>query len=221
MAREIKKDVTLGVQLKFICGECRIPQKHVVLTSYEDCIAEEGFDSQTSYQIVQCLNCEAICFRSEYEDSESHSYDMSTGEDFYWSTEHIFPHRTAGRFKIKDSFTLPPGVGKAYDELVSAMNAGQTILAGLGIRVVLESICVDLKAEGDSLFKKINGLLKLNAITESDVSILHKLRALGNTAAHEAKPSSPEQLDLAMNVIEHLLLGTYIHPRLASSVFRS
>ncbi|PKA72562.1 uncharacterized protein DUF4145 [Pseudomonas baetica] len=221
MVRTIKKDKTAGEKLKLICVECRIPQNHVVLTSMEDCIDESNFESQKSYQIVQCLNCEALCFRSEYDDSQSHAYDMETGEDFHWTEVDIFPHRTAGRFKIKDSFLLPPIVRKAYDELVDAMNAGQTILAGLGIRVVLESICVDLKAEGDNLFKKINDLLVKGAITKSDVLILHKLRSLGNTAAHEAKPSSTEQLDLAMNVLEHLLLGTYLHPRLADNVFKT
>lgn len=220
MDRKIVKDKTAGDQLKFICGECRIPQKHVVLTSLEECVDQDYFGSEKSYQIVQCLNCDALCFRSEYADSESHACDPDTGEDFQWTQVDIFPHRTAGRFKIKDSFLLPPGVRQAYDELVDAMNGGQTLLAGLGIRVVLESICVDLKAEGDSLFKKINDLLVKSAITNSDVSILHKLRSLGNTAAHEAKPSSPEQLDLAMNVLEHLLLGTYLHPRLANAVFK-
>lgn len=221
MERTIKKDKTAGEKLKLICAECRILQKHVVLTSMEDCIDESNFGSQKSYQIVQCLNCDALCFRSEYDDSESHAHDMETGEDFHWTEVDIFPHRTAGRFKIKDSFLLPTGVRQAYGELVDAMNAGQTILAGLGIRVVLESVCVDLKAEGDNLFKKINNLLVMSAITKSDVSILHKLRSLGNIAAHEAKPSSPEQLDLAMNVLEHLLLGAYLHPRLANTVFKT
>ncbi|WP_064596102.1 DUF4145 domain-containing protein [Pseudomonas sp. DR 5-09] len=220
MERKIIKDKTAGEKLKIICGECRIAQKHVVLTSLEDCIDEDNFGSVKSYQIVQCQNCDSLCFRSEYADSESHAYDPETGEDFEWTQVDIFPHRTAGRFKIKDSFLLPIGVRQAYDELIDAMNAGQRILAGLGIRVVVESICVDLNAEGDSLYKKINDLSLKKAITQVDASILHKLRSLGNASAHEAKPSSAEQLDLAMNVVEHLLLGTYIHPRLAQSVFK-
>jgi hypothetical protein len=42
---------------------------------------------------------------------------------------------------------------------------------------------------------------------------LHKIRTLGNAAAHEVKPHTEKQLRLAMDVIEHLLTDVYILPK--------
>lgn len=112
MVRTIKKDKTAGEKPKLICAECRISQNHVVLTSMEDCIDESNFESQKSYQIVQCLNCEALCFRSEYDDSESHAYDMETGEDFHWTAVDIFPIELQGGSRSKTHSCYRPSFVK-------------------------------------------------------------------------------------------------------------
>lgn len=67
-------------------------------------------------------------------------------------------------------------------------------------------------ANGKDLFEKINDLATQGVLTKDGADILHKLRVLGNKAAHEVKPHSTEQLNLSMDVIEHLLLGVYIFP---------
>ncbi|MRR37470.1 DUF4145 domain-containing protein, partial [bacterium] len=61
---------------------------------------------------------------------------------------------------------------------------------------------------------KAKGLL-----TGDGAQILHRLRVLGNDAAHEVKPHTAEQLALAMDVVEHLLQGAYIFPGKARHTF--
>lgn len=206
--------------VKVICEVCKILQKHVVMTSLEEAINEEGFGSLTSYQIIKCQNCDGLSFRRDYTDSDCHYYDEETGEVEEYHKEDIYPNRTAGRFKVKGEYHLPLTVRAAYSELVLALNGGQKILAGLGIRVLIEIICKDKNASGKNLYGKIDDLVTKGVLTPIDARILHQLRALGNESAHEAKPSSNEQLNLAMDVVEHLLLGAYIHPILASSAFK-
>lgn len=48
---------------------------------------------------------------------------------------------------------------------------------------------------------------------------MHRLRSLGNEAAHEVKPQSEEQLYMAMQIIDHMLEGTYIIPQRMNQVF--
>lgn len=51
------------------------------------------------------------------------------------------------------------------------------------------------------------------------LTLLHKLRVLGNEAAHEVKAHNSMQLELAMQIIEHMLDGTYVIPARVKSVF--
>lgn len=52
----------------------------------------------------------------------------------------------------------------------------------------------------------------LEVLTKSEAEMLHGMRMLGNTAAHEVKPHSETMLGDAMDVVEHLLTNVYILP---------
>jgi hypothetical protein len=60
----------------------------------------------------------------------------------------------------------------------------------------------------------------LGVLTQDGADILHKLRTLGNDAAHEVKPHSLQELGLAFDVVDHLLLGVYILPDHAKKTFK-
>ncbi|HCL3646898.1 DUF4145 domain-containing protein [Pseudomonas aeruginosa] len=211
---------TDGAIYKVLCEVCKIPQKHIVLKSLRRKNDVGEFTSITEYEIVQCQNCDSLSFRKEYSNSENYYQDEETGNYETLLDVDIFPSRTAGRFKIEGIHFLPLEVRAAYDELILAMNGGQNMLAGLGVRVLIEMICRDKKAAGDNLYKKLDALRVNGEITVSDLEILHKIRAMGNYAAHEAKASTSAQLTLAMNVVENLLKSVYIHPKLAATAFK-
>ena len=63
-----------------------------------------------------------------------------------------------------------------------------------------------------NLENQINDLITAGVITADGGRILHSLRFMGNKAAHEVKAHTPEELGIAMDVIDHLLLGVYILP---------
>jgi hypothetical protein len=67
---------------------------------------------------------------------------------------------------------------------------------------------------------KIDSLVNLGVLTSEGAIILHKVRTLGNNAAHEVKPHTSEQLNLALDVAEHLLKGVYILPYFANQTFK-
>jgi hypothetical protein len=49
--------------------------------------------------------------------------------------------------------------------------------------------------------------------------VLHKLRVLGNRAAHEVAPHREDQLALAFDVIDNLLLNVYVLEPQAAALF--
>lgn len=57
-----------------------------------------------------------------------------------------------------------------------------------------------------------------SVLTKTGSETLHSMRILGNQAAHEVKPHSEEALNLAMDVVEHMLNDVYILPAATSKL---
>lgn len=208
------------------CLECKRSTKHKVLASGEESFEYRGADGSfcayTDHQIVQCQGCETVSFRVLSENSEDidYSYDEdgnTVGTPVQTTT--LYPSRNEGRGVIKDDYLLPSNIQRIYKETINAFNNQQPVLSGMGIRALVETICKDKQAKGKDLFNKINDLVTIGVLTSDGATILHKIRTLGNDAAHEVKPHKFEQLSLAMDVCEHLLQGVYILPEHAKETF--
>lgn len=87
---------------------------------------------------------------------------------------------------------------------------GLPVLTGIGIRAIVETVCKERGAKGRNLFKKINSLVTLNLITKLEARVLHDLRFMGNEAAHKVKAHKSDELNLAFDVVEHLLNTVYL-----------
>lgn len=114
---------------------------------------------------------------------------------------------------------MPQKVALIYKETILALTNHSPILAGIGLRVLLEAVCKEKDAKGKDLFEKIDSLVASKVLTPMSATILHKIRTLGNLAVHEVQPHTEKQLSLAMDIIEHLLKDVYILPMQANSEF--
>lgn len=206
---------------KFVCKECRGETMHQVVTTYKEHWAED-FDRHSvegiiRSQIIQCLGCESVSFRVTSTNTEDFDYDEHNVID-YFETVTFYPSRSEGLRSI-NRYELPSNVGCIYEETVLAIENNQTILAGIGIRALIETICRDLEIKGKNLYSKIEDLAQKNIVTKEGAYALHKLRILGNDAAHEVKSHTKAQLLVAIGIIEHMLDGTYILPNKISQQF--
>jgi hypothetical protein len=198
------------------CGKCSCETSHTVLQSVdtsgrEDIGPHDWFSWEDSFQIIQCEGCKKISFRRIHTNSED-IHQVGTDD---WEPdihENLYPRRIAGRKRIKDDHFLPLEVRQIYEETAEALENGQRVLTGVGLRAIIETVCKDKSAAGNNLAKKIDDLQAKQMLTSDEAQILHKLRVFGNEAAHEVKPHNEEQLTLAMDVVEHLLQGAYIYP---------
>ena len=221
VTRDINK--TAGSVLDAPCKECKRDTKHKVLASVdvegEDWFCENSIQYWVHHQVIQCQGCETTSFRTASTNTGDYDYvDLQTIE--YNESVELFPSRNEGRSAVKDVHLLPSNVQQVYEETIKAMNNEQPVLAGIGIRALVETICKDKQALGKNLAEKINDLVKLGVLTQDGATILHKIRTLGNDAAHEVKPHKPEQLGLALDVCEHLLQGVYLLPHHAKQTFQ-
>lgn len=210
-----------------ICRECNKETLHYIIFSYneigtQECDRHNIYSWHEKNQIIQCLGCETVSFRTVLTDSESYENDYDeNGEPVAYHYEKVkyYPAKilNAGSLNV---YMLPDKIHDIYKETALSIEHEQYVLAGIGIRAIVETICKDLQADGKNLHDKINSLMKMSIVTTEGAATLHKLRVLGNEAAHEVKSHNSQQLRLAMEIIEHMLEGTYVLPKRVKEVFK-
>lgn len=209
------------------CRECNKDTLHHIIFSYnesgtQECDRHNIFSWHEKNQIIQCLGCETVSFRTILTDSESYeNYYDENGESAVYHYERVnyYPAKKLDVGSI-DVYMLPEKIHDIYKETYLSIENEHYVLAGIGIRAIVETICKDLQAEGRNLHDKINSLMKMSIVTTEGAATLHKLRVLGNEAAHEVKSHNSQQLRLAMEIIEHMLEGTYVLPKRVKEVFK-
>lgn len=223
MAGDLELNKHQGQKVDCLCRECNRNTKHEIITEAtlngSSGPAQFEVNWTVEHQIIRCLGCETFSFRKT---SGSDHDIVQTGEDKweYQPTIEVYPTPLEGRQPLTDVDLLPDKIQRIYEESLKALNTEQPVLCGIGIRAIIETVCKDKAATGGDLYSKINSLVGLGVLTQDGADILHKLRTLGNNAAHEVKPHSLKELGLAFDVVEHLLLGVYILPKHAKKTFK-
>lgn len=212
------KDDSVGKEIEAACANCGEGTSHVVRASMREVGSDQpnpdwSYDWINEYEIIQCGGCKMLSFRKVHSNSED--FD---GEG-YVETIELFPSRVKGRAPLNDYVLLPMALQRIYLETLKALNSEQPVLAGIGIRAAVETVCKDQGATGKDLEKKIDDLVSKHVLTRAGADILQKLRVMGNKAAHEVEPHNVQQLGFALDVIDNLVSSVYILPQHAKARF--
>ena len=216
-----KLNNTQGTVVSVPCSQCSGRTSHEVVLSVDQTgeFAKIDYHWITHFQIVRCCGCRLLSFREA--SSNSHAYNKIA--DCEWEfhvDERLYPSRLEGLKDLgAEARYLPVETKRVYEETIKALNNNSPVLAGIGLRALVETVCKERKAKGPNLQAKIDNLATQNVLTPAGAIILHKIRTLGNAAAHEVKPHSESQLALGMGIVEHMLRAVYILPKLADEEF--
>lgn len=207
----IKDSKTQGQTVYIECPWCKTDTKHTVERALDWSGSSEDGDIQAwgTCQIVRCNGCDTFSFRSTYGSSE----DWPGGD-----IEELYPERakrslTDELYLRGGVYDVPAIIQSIYRETLSAVQHDLSTLAGVGVRSIIEALCVDRDVKGRSLEVKIDKLKEQALLTSDGAEILHRIRLLGNAAAHKIKPPTTKQISAALKVIDHLLLGVYVLPK--------
>ncbi|MDI3391412.1 DUF4145 domain-containing protein [Pseudomonas sp. V98_8] len=206
---------------KIECRQCCRETNHKVIASYVESGSDES-DSRNHYywtetsQIIQCVGCELVSFRTIASNSEDYEYDVDGR--YPYETVKFYPGRSTG-LKGIDRNLIPYRIAQLYQEAKTAVENDLSIIGGIGIRAILDAVCKEVKAAGDNLYQQIDDLHKKSLVTKEGAAALHKIRLLGNKAAHEAEAHSRDQLLLALEIVEYILTGTYVMPERVKLTF--
>jgi hypothetical protein len=198
------------------CGTCCRETAHRYLTVVDENDESPDGDIQVwnHYSVVQCNGCKTLSFCKQSTCSEDYEYD-ARGNEILSGSIKLYPSRLAGRPLLEEVYDLPQGVARVYRQTHEALCGKLSVLAGIGVRIIIEAICSDRNAVGGNLFKRIQDLVSKNLITTDGALILQRIRLLGNEAAHEIKANTEDELYAAFEVVEHLLQTVYIIPHKA------
>lgn len=208
-----------GAEQLLECAACSRTTSHKVLTAVE--VYRESpdgsFQCWDNYWTAQCLGCKSISFCNKTQTSDEVGHN-DEGEPFLVPSIKLYPSRLAGRRMPDWAFDLPHDIYRLFSEVHAALCNNLNILAGIGIRAIVEAVCKHKELKQGNLEKKIDELATAGAITTDGAEILHSLRCVGNASAHEAKSHKSDELKTAMDVVDHLLLGVYVLPKEAKKL---
>lgn len=223
MTEKIELNKNQGDKMTCFCRDCHRETKHEIITEVSKSgtieTGDDSVDWVEEHQIIKCLGCETFSFRTT-EGTDQDYVQISATQYEYQPTVNVYPNPREGRQPLADKGLLPDKIQRIYEETLQSLNDTQPVLCGIGTRAIIETVCKNKSATGKDLYVKINSLVGLGVLTQDGADILHKLRTLGNDAAHEVKPHSLQELGLAFDVVDHLLLGVYILPEHAKRTFK-
>lgn len=196
--------------MKLFCRDCKRSTNHDVLHTIEkeEHIEEIGEGVEQIYYMVQCRGCETVCLHERYWYSEDR--DPYTGNPSYHY--YTYPDPFEEKNLMSETHYLPENIGNIYREAVAAYNKKLPILTSIALRTIIEAICVERGVADGNLKKKIDKLLNSQLITPQQAEVLHLNRYMGNASAHELAKPLEEELITGMDIIESLLINTYILP---------
>jgi hypothetical protein len=208
------------------CYQCRNETNHEVLYSCNgqyDTLDENGDVEITEYEeycTIKCLGCENLSFllisKIDGEPGKEEAYRAIYPHEYNPLFDDEFDNEY-GFLSEKEVNTLPPLVKKIYKEVEEAFSFDLPILSGIGLRTLLESICIERKIPGKNLKDKIDNLHKVGLIA-NDLPILHSLREIGNITVHQIKKPTQKTLDYSLEILMHILKSLYIIPKLHSKL---
>jgi hypothetical protein len=183
------------------CSECDGDKNHKKLFSK---IVKGYTKSVEEFSIIECMGCNAVSFLQTVKlskKSKAMHFNYPDDSDAFYnflSEEHT-------KF-------FPKKIRNFYEEVVSAFETDSAVLLGVGLRVLVEAICVHQGIPGNNLLKKIEALHREGFISKSELPILDKLRIIGNDSAHKMKSLPMNKLELAVGIVNHILTSIYILP---------
>ncbi len=205
-----------GEVIKIHCTSCNVSTNQLIRAKFAPKFrAEYELFEYNEYCVAECLGCNNIFFIHVRWDDNEESKDENGDpikvmshfvEDELWFEDHDFLNE-------QDLDVLPAMIFGMYEELQKALQKEMRLLAGIGMRMLIEAVCLNQKITEKNLQDQIKSLLSLGYISKNDFDVLDELRKIGNLSVHKIKPPSDSILEAALEAVNHLLRAIYVVPK--------
>lgn len=218
--REITIETKVDDPMFYFCSSCRKETSHKTLVKVNivNGPPRDTFIKSEHYRIAECSGCHSVFFvekKIKPEELEWMDSDQEKGKITVYPDSDEIP-LTESRLCVLSLF-LPSPLKEVYTETVVAIHKQMFVLAGIGLRAVLDAICRDkgIGKGGESLAKRLKIMAEENRlITPDEKEILDTVKELGNGSAHEGRSLSVYEIQSALIVVEHILDKLYMLPKI-------
>ena len=217
--RKFSVDSEKNESLYFYCNNCRSKTSHKTIVHAhrisDDPSCDEVFLVE-DYRIVECSGCHGVRFVENSIFSEDDDfYNQVDSNELHCRIYPISEEGALSESRLSElEFVLPTRVKRIYEETLAAIKNKMFVLAGIGLRAVLDTVCRDkgIGKKGDKLADRLDIMLKQQLITPVQKANLDAIRDLGNDSAHEGKSLKAYEVSTALVVVEHILDDVYRLP---------
>lgn len=230
---------TKRIPEKVFCRVCKRKTNHGIILTHnkESQYPQDDFQWWFGYHIVECLGCDNVAFVKEYGDETMVDFDEIEGSKYLFDYK-VYPEEPKNWKNAKYKFhtnkefkDCPETIYSMYSQIVAAFNMEFYLLSAVGLRILVEGLCKDLgindgyvlNEEGNKIKQKgseeisrrsnlegkINGLIEEGVVVKSQADILHQIRLLGNSSAHELKDPTRKTVSLGITILESILEQIY------------
>lgn len=199
---------------KRFCNTCLGETNHRVLATREKRIEEKAFPGVEwidTYQLLECCGCEEVCFGLE----EYFSEDVT--EDNPGTTVTRYPPPTMRRVPAW-SRELPGTLRNLLAEVYSACAFDARKLAAMGIRALIDEVANDKVGDIGCFKKKLDALTAGEFLSSYQTEVIDAAFDAGSASMHRAFCPSVDVLTNLLDIVEHLLQGTYVLPGVAANL---
>lgn len=124
----------------------------------------------------------------------------------------------SGRRKPDWFDKLPASQKPLMDEIYAGLSQGLRALPCMGVRAVIDVLCVELLGSDDSFKEKTKKLLAAGHILQADKTALDAVIEAGHASAHRGHFPSQDDLTVILDITEKLLHRQYIQPELVKQL---
>ena len=126
----------------------------------------------------------------------------------------------ASGFEVSGNREKPSWYGKLplefralLDEVYLALSFDMLALPSMGLRAVIDMLCNNLVGDMGGFSKKLKVLEEKGHINANEKAILGIAVDVGSASAHRGHSPSKDDLNILLDIVEHLLKGVYVlHP---------
>lgn len=204
-------------RVKIYCNTCKGETNHDIKSTHDQSYHEEfedhgqrflGYYEEAEFRFLICRGCDSATLQEKWTCAGMHDHN---GDEIYSYNYHP-KRKNLGEREAKKFHHVDKKLNDSYKEIITAFQQGLEIVTAMGVRALLEGICViegiDDKATW-GLAKKIEKLKNSPKIPNSIIDGLNGLKFIGDDAAHRLNASDKHTLSLSIDLLESLLTHLY------------
>lgn len=204
-------------RMKIFCNNCKCDTHHEMKCQHErhyyesndhaDGTIEITWYEQYLYSFWICLGCDTATLAERF-----HCTPMYDENGEVFETNYFPPRTNYSTRKPKGFLHIDKKLMTAYHEIITAYTNRLYIICSMGIRALLEGICIHegiTDKQARSLNEKITMLQDNNRVPSGIIDGLKHLKPIGDDAAHRLDAASNHHIGLAIDLLEALLTHLY------------